>query len=238
MIRQAHMEMEGKYRCIVQTNQISGFTEFQLIVVVDACQDNVWTTHLDMDICTETIRMHCVGLFPKPSASCGIYNEEANHFLTSVPFDRVITLRNHTYEVTLNKQYFISDWTSYTNISFRCYFVIDKTSWRRGIRYKLFGDYGCDPIPPLPGSGTYNMTEEKSCWNRPREGAIVHYSCNNTKKLQGPETLICRNGSWLPESSTWPQHAKPFCSKAQKLRTHHFTEWIKIVLTLYMLHKL
>lgn len=110
-----------------------------LITFTDACQENVWRTHLDMDDCTETIRMRCVGLFPKPSASCGVFNEDTKTFLTSVPFDRVVTLRNHTYEVTLTNQYFMRDWTSYINISFKCYFVIDNTSWRRGITYKLFG---------------------------------------------------------------------------------------------------
>ncbi|CAL1291618.1 unnamed protein product [Larinioides sclopetarius] len=215
IIRQAHMDMEGKYRCVVQTNEMSGYTDFQLIVIVDACQENVWTTELDMDTCADTIYMHCVGLFPKPSASCGVYNGDTSTFLTSAPFDRIVTLRNSTYEITLTNQYFIRDWTSYTNIYFKCFFVIDGTSWRRGITYKLFGEYGCDPVPPQPGPGTYNMTEEKSCWNRPREGAMVHYSCNSSKVLRGPETLVCRNGSWLPESPTWAGSPEPYCKHQQ-----------------------
>ncbi|GFS84366.1 sushi domain-containing protein, partial [Nephila pilipes] len=73
--------------------------------------------------------------------------------------------------------------------------------------------YGCNPIPPLPGLGMYNMTEEKSCWNRPREGAVAHYSCNSSKILKGPDSLVCKNGSWTPESPYWPRNAKPFCSK-------------------------
>ncbi|GFV33584.1 uncharacterized protein TNCV_4566991 [Trichonephila clavipes] len=92
-----------------------------------------------MDSCTDTILMHCVGLFPKPSASCGVFNEDTRNYLTSVPFDRIVTLRNSTYEITLTNRYVIRDWTSYTNISFKCFFVIDGTSWRRGITYKLFG---------------------------------------------------------------------------------------------------
>ncbi|GIY00359.1 uncharacterized protein CDAR_583431 [Caerostris darwini] len=139
VIRQAHMDMEGKYRCMVQTNEMAGYTDFKLIVIVDACQENVWTMQLDMDSCTDTIRMHCVGLFPKPSASCGVFNEDKRTFLTNVPFDRIVTLRNSTYEITLTSRYVIRDWTSYTNISFKCFFVIDGTSWRRGITYKLFG---------------------------------------------------------------------------------------------------
>lgn len=110
-----------------------------ILSFADACQENVWQTHLNRDDCTETIRMRCLGLFPKPSASCGVFNEDTKTFLTNVPFDRVVTLRNHTYEVTLTNQYFMRDWTSYTNITFKCYFVIDNTSWRRGITYKLFG---------------------------------------------------------------------------------------------------
>lgn len=35
IIRNAHMEMEGKYRCLVQTNQNPiGYTDFHLIVIV------------------------------------------------------------------------------------------------------------------------------------------------------------------------------------------------------------
>nr|XP_015928668.1 uncharacterized protein LOC107455558 isoform X2 [Parasteatoda tepidariorum]XP_042903860.1 uncharacterized protein LOC107455558 isoform X2 [Parasteatoda tepidariorum] len=226
VIRQAHMDMEGKYRCIVQTNEMSAYTDFQLIVIVDACQKNVWSMNLDLDTCTDTIRMHCVGLFPKPSAECGVYNEDTQ--LTNVPFDRIVTLRNSTYEITLANEYHIKDWTSYTNISLKCYFVIDRTTWKRGITYKLFGDYGCDPIPPLPGPGTYNMTEEKSCWNRPREGAIVHYSCNNTKTLRGPDTLICRNGSWVPPFPS--AITRPYCNNSHKL--HCVFGWISIFLVI------
>lgn len=108
-----------------------------------------------MDDCTETIRMRCVGLFPKPSASCGVFNEDTKTFLTSVPFDRVVTLRNHTYEVTLTNQYFMRDWTSYINISFKCYFVIDNTSWRRGITYKLFGGKSLTFLSPCYGYTRY-----------------------------------------------------------------------------------
>ncbi|KAG8201320.1 hypothetical protein JTE90_016797 [Oedothorax gibbosus] len=217
IIRQAHMEMEGNYRCVVQTNEMQGYTDFQFYVIVDACQDNVWTTHLDMDTCTDTISMHCVGLFPKPASSCGVYNEDTRTFLTNLPFDRVLTLRNHTYEITLTNTFLIRDWTSYTNISLRCFFVIEGTSWRRGIVYKLFGDYGCDPVPPSPGPGTFNMSEEKSCWSRPREGALVHYSCNSTTSLRGPETLVCRNGSWVPELNSLSRNAKPYCNVASRL---------------------
>ncbi|CAL1291619.1 unnamed protein product [Larinioides sclopetarius] len=232
IIRQAHMDMEGKYRCVVQTNEMSGYTDFQLIVIVDACQENVWTTELDMDTCADTIYMHCVGLFPKPSASCGVYNGDTSTFLTSAPFDRIVTLRNSTYEITLTNQYFIRDWTSYTNIYFKCFFVIDGTSWRRGITYKLFGEYGCDPVPPQPGPGTYNMTEEKSCWNRPREGAMVHYSCNSSKVLRGPETLVCRNGSWLPESPTWAGSPEPYCNTAPSMKLYFLVRWISLAIVI------
>ncbi|XP_054721240.1 uncharacterized protein LOC129231018 [Uloborus diversus] len=230
IIRSAHMEMEGKYRCLVQTNQPPvEHTEFQLIVIVDACRENVWSTKLNN--CSETIRMNCVGLFPKPSASCGVYDEDKREFVINYPFDRIVTLRNHTYEVTLTKHYEISNWTDYKNITFTCYFVIDGTSWRRGIKYRLFGDYGCDPEPPLPGPGTYNMSEEKSCWNRARQGAIVHYSCNRTKILRGPDTLICKNGSWLPENPLWTGPMKPYCNSAQQMKLN-VTKWISFVVVI------
>ena len=127
-------------------------------------------------------------------------------YVQSVPFDRVDKMEDGTYEISLFRRLHAKDWLKYPGqLSFRCFMIIMSTTWRRGIHHKLFGDAGC--VHPVPGvvNGYFNSSSQLTCWNTPREGSKVHYSCNEGYDINGPESLICRNGTWktLPSPAAY-----------------------------------
>ncbi|KAG8184515.1 hypothetical protein JTE90_023529 [Oedothorax gibbosus] len=199
-ITEVDMAMQGKYTCRVRTNGKTAQNEMFLMVIVDACKEDAWKTNTDMVNCIETVNMHCIGIFPKPSPACGVYSEKTGKYLNSVPFDSVNKLLNGTFEVSFNRRFVIQDWINNTDISFRCYMMYLGTPWRSGIQHKMFGDAGCTDKPPIVLNGFYNMTVEfKSCWGFPSEGSKVEYSCKEGFTV---EVYVCTGGKWTPEGST------------------------------------
>ncbi|XP_055925635.1 uncharacterized protein LOC129957369 isoform X1 [Argiope bruennichi] len=198
-INSVNMHMQGTYICRVRTNGKTSQNDFFLMVIVDACQEGAWKTHTDMISCTETVSMHCIGIFPKPSPTCGVYADKSGRFLNSVPFDSVNKLANGTFEVSFNRKFEIKEWINHTDISFRCHMMFLGTPWRRGIVHKMFGESGCKEDPPRVQNGYYNMTEEKSCWGFPAEGTRIQYHCEEGHKLLGTALYTCADGSWVPE---------------------------------------
>lgn len=112
-------------------------------------------------------------------------------------------MEDGTYEISLFRRLHAKDWLKYPGqLSFRCFMIIMSTTWRRGIHHKLFGDAGCVTAVPNVDNGYYNSSLQLTCWNTPREGSKVFYSCSDGYDLSGPEGLVCRNGTWksLPPS--------------------------------------
>ncbi|XP_015908528.1 uncharacterized protein [Parasteatoda tepidariorum] len=198
-ITNTHMDMDGTYTCRVRTNGKTAQNEMYLMVIVDACDESSWKTHTDMISCTETVNMHCVGIFPKPSPACGVYSEKTGKYVSSIPFDSVNKLFNRTYEVSFNRRFVIQDWVNDTDLSFRCYMMVLGTPWRSGIKHKMFGDSGCEKSPPPVSHGYYNLTEERSCWNFPAEGARAEYHCDDDYRFLGSSLYVCNEGQWTPE---------------------------------------
>lgn len=121
----------------------------------------------------------------------------AGSYVQSVPFDRVEKMEDGTYEISLFRRLHAKDWLKFPGqLSFRCFMIVMSTTWRRGIHHRLFGDAGCVIPPPNVKNGYYNITSENTCWQTPREGSRISYSCLNGLELLGPEQLICRNGTW------------------------------------------
>ncbi|XP_054712802.1 uncharacterized protein LOC129222332 [Uloborus diversus] len=199
VIKNAHMDMQGTYTCRVRTNGKTAQNDMFLMVIVDACDESSWKTHTDMINCIETVSMHCVGIFPKPSPACGVYSERTGRYLNSVPFDSVNLLFNKTYEVSVNRRFIIHDWVNHTDLSFRCYMMVMGTPWRSGIKHKMFGDPGCEKSPPEVKHGYYNLTQEKSCWGFPSEGSRAEYQCEDGYTLLGSPLYVCSDGKWTVE---------------------------------------
>ncbi|XP_035222204.1 uncharacterized protein LOC118195078, partial [Stegodyphus dumicola] len=199
VITKASMGMQGTYTCRVRTNGKTAENEMYLMIIVDACDESAWKTHTDMIECTESVNMHCIGIFPKPSPACGVYSERTGKYLNSVPFDSVNLLFNKTYEVSFNRRFTIQEWINHTDLSFRCYMMVLGTPWRSGIKHKMFGDPGCEKDPPQIIHGYYNLTEERSCWGFPAEGAKALYQCEEDYVLLGSSLYTCSSGQWSPE---------------------------------------
>lgn len=123
--------------------------------------------------------------------------------MQSVPFDRVDKMEDGTYEVSLFRRLHARDWVKHSgHLSFRCFMIVMSTTWRKGIHHRLFGEVGCVQSPPNVNNGYYNMTAEKTCWQTPREGSKLTYSCQPGFDLLGPESYVCRNGTWKSVPST------------------------------------
>lgn len=107
-------------------------------------------------------------------------------------------MEDGTYEISLFRRFFSKDWLMYPGkLSFRCFIIVVSTTWRKGIHHKLFGDPGCPNSPPNVPNGYYNITSgDATCWNTPKEGSRIRYNCNSDYELLGPESMMCKNGSW------------------------------------------
>jgi len=146
-------------------------------------------------------------MFPKPSPVCGIYNDVTGSYVQSVPFDRIEkNEEDGTFEVSLFRRLHAKDWRKYSgHLSFRCYIIVMSTSWRKGIQHKLFGEPGCPVSPKLEG-GFFNLSQSgQTCWLTPKEGSRLNYGCGSGLELTGPQSLVCKNGSWTPVPEN-PRH--------------------------------
>lgn len=57
-------------------------------------------------------------------------------------------LSNGTYEIAIRRRYSAANFTDYPGqLSFHCHLLVLMTTWRMGIKYKLFGDAGCVTPP-------------------------------------------------------------------------------------------
>lgn len=108
-------------------------------------------------------------------------------------------MEDGTYEISLFRRFFAKDWIKYPGrISFRCFIIVVSTTWRKGIHHKLFGDAGCPQSPPMVSNGYFNLTSgyDRTCWSTPKESSRIRYTCHPGFQLLGPESMICKNGSW------------------------------------------
>ncbi|XP_075547487.1 uncharacterized protein LOC142581936 [Dermacentor variabilis] len=196
-ILNADMSMQGNYTCRVETDVGVSQNDLFLTVIVDSCKEDSWTTFSDRVSCTETVELDCGGMFPKPSPACGVYNDQTGVYLNTMPFDRLKTAANSTYEVRLHRVFHVQDWLAFRNLTFRCHVIVLGTDWRTGISHKLFGDSGCSPDPPEIVNGYYNVSGEETCWRTPAEGSLTRYYCLEGFELRGPRELVCHNGAWV-----------------------------------------
>jgi len=60
-------------------------------------------------------------------------------------------LPNGTYEIAIQRRYEAIKYKDYPGqLSFHCHLLVLMTTWRMGLKYKLFGDAGCvSPPPPI-----------------------------------------------------------------------------------------
>lgn len=109
-------------------------------------------------------------------------------------------LPNGTYEIAIQRRYSAVNFTEYPGqLSFHCHLLVLMTSWRSGLKYKLFGEAGCVKLPPAIDNATMAIFGERTCWGTPRENSRVSYNCAPGYEIVGPHVLVCRNGSWLPD---------------------------------------
>lgn len=204
IIKNTTIEMQGTYTCNVMTAKGKSQNDAFLIVIVDACKESSWETTTDMVGCIEDVTFYCRGMFPKPAPVCGIYNDATGSYVQSVTFDRVEKMEDGTYEISLFRRLHARDWLKQAGqLSFRCFMIVMSTTWRKGIHHRLFGEAGCVQPPPNVNNGYYNMTAaEETCWRTPREGSKLKYSCHRGFDLLGPESYVCRNGTWKAVPST------------------------------------
>lgn len=109
-------------------------------------------------------------------------------------------LPNGTYEIAIQRRYSAANFSEYPGqLSFHCHLLVLMTSWRMGIKYKLFGEAGCVTPPPAIDNATMASFGERTCWGTPRENSRVSYTCAQGYEIVGPHVLVCRNGSWVPD---------------------------------------
>lgn len=109
-------------------------------------------------------------------------------------------LPNGTYEIAIQRRYNAANFSEYPGqLSFHCHLLVLMTSWRMGIKYKLFGEAGCVTLPPAIDNATMAVFGERTCWGTPRENSRVSYTCAHGYEIVGPHVLVCRNGSWVPD---------------------------------------
>ena len=197
------INLHGSYSCQLTSSKGTSSNEVFVIVIQDSnCQESAFNTHSDLVSCTEDVTFYCRGFFPKPSPVCGLYSDFTGSYIQSIPFDRIERQEEDgTYEVSLFRRFHAKDWIQFKKhkLSFRCFIIVMSTTWRRGIHHKLFGPVGCPDDPPNVRSGHYNLSrsEGETCWQTPKEGTKIKYSCDTGFDLLGPESLVCSpDGLW------------------------------------------
>lgn len=238
-ITEAHMDMNGRVTCRITASQKTTEDSKMLYVIVDACPENSWSSHTDPSECTEQITMRCVGIFPRPSPQCGIYDEKEHKFIHSSHFDTIQELPNRTFEIAFTRRYSIKEFENDTDLSFSCTITIQETTWKRGVKLKLFGDPGCSAKAPKIDNGYYNLTDAKSCWGHHAEESEAIYTCETGFNLEETEKLICRNGSWVAERqvgtiTVMKSHLQPRCSKGEQLINSLPTFTVLVLATLFL----
>lgn len=77
-----------------------------------------------------------------------------DHYFAGETFDMIERLPNGTYEIAIQRRYLAKNFLEYPGqLSFHCHLLVLMTSWRMGIKYKLFGDAGCVDPPPKINNG-------------------------------------------------------------------------------------
>lgn len=67
-------------------------------------------------------------------------------------------LPNGTYEIAIQRRYSVANFSDHIGeLSFHCHLVVLMTTWKMGLKYKLFGDVGCLQAPPNVNNGVYTL---------------------------------------------------------------------------------
>ncbi|XP_074597707.1 uncharacterized protein LOC141852567 [Brevipalpus obovatus] len=195
LIQRANVHMHGNYTCKVKSEISCSDMDTKLTIINDACKESDWTMYSDMVHCLEVIRLECIGMFPKPIPSCGVFEKNSGQFLKAEPFSSIDRLENGSYHLYMSHKYSADEYRKKIgDFYFKCTFTILGTSWTRTINSHLFARPGCPP-PQQVDHGRYTL-RPKSCWNVPVEGSILTYECDKNHTLSKPAELICLNGEW------------------------------------------
>ena len=82
------------------------------------------------------------------------FYSKTDQYFAGETFDMIERLPNGTYEIAIQRRYLAANFTDYPGeLSFHCHLLVLMTSWRKGIKYKLFGDAGCVTKPPSIQNG-------------------------------------------------------------------------------------
>ncbi|XP_053206068.1 uncharacterized protein LOC128390379 [Panonychus citri] len=195
-VRNATISMHGNYTCKVKSQISCSSQSANLIVINDACKESDWSTRSDMIHCLERIDLQCTGMFPKPSPSCGVYEQNSGRYITAEPITILRKQSDGTYDLSMSHRYSAEDYSERKgSFLFRCMLTIIGTTWSRVINSKLFSRRDC-PDPPRIANGQYNVTQRKTCWNTPTEGSIATYYCSPNYTLSHSGILVCVDGTW------------------------------------------
>ena len=83
-------------------------------------------------------------------------NSKTDQYFAGETFDMIQQLPNGTYEIAMQRRYHAHNYTKYAGeLSFHCNLLVLMTSWRMGIKYKLFGESGCVQEPPPIHNGNF-----------------------------------------------------------------------------------
>ena len=175
IIHNVTTEMLGRYTCNMKTDLNVQETDYNLIVITQAaCKLNDWHIKSDRSKCTEIFQFDCRHMFPRPSPSCGLWDERAGKFIAAVPVlisEEPNSRDNNTWRVRYVEKYELLlaaaaanssmskiqkaslDLFQYAgNLFLRCDIVVPETSWKLSFKYKMF-DFsdGCqrDPLETI-----------------------------------------------------------------------------------------
>ena len=82
---------------------------------------------------------------------------KTDQYFAGEMFDMIQPLANGTYEIAMQRRYHAHNYTDYAgDLSFHCNLLVLMTSWRMGIKYKLFGESGCVQPPPPIHNGQFH----------------------------------------------------------------------------------
>lgn len=169
--------MHGKYKCSVKTDLGSREMEQELVVISQSnCKLDDWRVISQANECRETFKFDCKNMFPKPVASCGLWNGKLDKFIRSVMVDISEEPNKQTFRIKYSGKFELPPYSGNGTINhdnnnhgsnssfdddllqfaghlmFKCDIIVPETSWKSSLTYRMF-DYneGClhDPLDTI-----------------------------------------------------------------------------------------
>lgn len=158
------LDMHGSYKCSVRTDLGQHEMDQELTVISSShCRLNDWRVVSEPSKCRELFKLDCRNMFPKPVASCGLWNGKLDKFIRSVMLDISEEPNKQTFRVRYVDQFELparnatqalnSDLLQFAgHLVFKCDIIVPETSWKLSLVHQMFNHHdGChqDPLEAI-----------------------------------------------------------------------------------------